>query len=236
MEGIGGCKGGSGMMLVLKGRLPCLNDVINANRTNRYAGATLKREIQDSIALALTNQVKERYTGKVIIFIRYFEKDNRRDEDNVMSGAKFILDALQEMKVIKNDSRKYVHLLQEVFTDKKEPRIEIEIKEVHRQMMCDDRYSKKDKDLKVPKHCEVCGEVFIPFEIIDDTSFRGWDICSLKCLDIWADLKKQKITKHCEFCGKEFQTIVISKKTCSDNCRKKLSLKKKRNGINKGVS
>lgn len=129
MEGTDGCKGGSGMMLVLKGRLPCLNDVINANRTNRYAGATLKREIQDSIALALTNQVKKRYTGKVIIFIRYFEKDNRRDEDNVMSGAKFILDALREMKVIKNDSRKYVHLLQEVFTDKKEPRIEIEIKE-----------------------------------------------------------------------------------------------------------
>lgn len=221
------------MMLVLKGRLPCLNDVINTNRTNRYAGATLKREIQDSIALALTNQVKERYTGKVIIFIRYFEKDNRRDEDNVMSGAKFILDALQEMKVIKKDSRKCVHLLQEVFTDKGKPRIEIEIEEVNRQMMCDDNYSKKTEKLAIPKHCEVCGKVFMPFEIIDNREFRGWDICSLKCLSAWSDAKKEKMTKHCEFCGKEFQTIAISKMTCSDNCRKKLSLKNRRcgNGI-----
>lgn len=224
------------MMLVLKGRLPCLNDVINTNRTNRYAGATLKREIQDSIALALTNQVKKRYTGKVIIFIRYFEKDNRRDEDNVMSGAKFILDALQEMKVIKNDSRKYVHLLQEVFTDKKEPRIEIEVKSAHRQMMCDDRYSKKDKDLKIPKHCEVCGEVFIPFEIIDDISFRGWDLCSIECLREWYEKKRKESIIKCELCGKAIQSKCKSRRTCSDKCRKLLNLKEKRNGTNKGVS
>lgn len=172
----------------------------------------------------------------MLIYVKYFEKDKKRSEKDVTGDVKFILDTLHELGLIQSVDEKFIHLLQEVYVDREEPRIEVEIKEVHRQMMCDDRYSKKDKDLKVPKHCEVCGEVFIPFEIIDDTSFRGWDICSLKCLDIWADLKKQKITKHCEFCGKEFQTIVISKKTCSDNCRKKLSLKKKRNGINKGVS
>lgn len=52
----------------------------------------------------------------------------RRDEDNVMSAAKFILDALQDMDIILNDSRKYVHLTQEVFTDRDNPRIEITIK------------------------------------------------------------------------------------------------------------
>ena len=52
----------------------------------------------------------------------------RRDEDNVMSAAKFILDALQDMELILNDSQKYVHLTQEVFTDRKNPRIEITIK------------------------------------------------------------------------------------------------------------
>lgn len=52
----------------------------------------------------------------------------RRDEDNVMNAAKFILDALQDIGLIQNDSRKYVHLTQEVFTDRKNPRIEITIK------------------------------------------------------------------------------------------------------------
>lgn len=190
----------------------------------------MKHLCKDDALEMLSMQLREQIGGvqfekKVLIYVKYFEKDKKRSEKDVTGDVKFILDTLHELGLIQSVDEKFIHLLQEVYVDREEPRIEVEIKEVHRQMMCDDRYSKKDKDLKIPKHCEVCGEVFIPFEIIDDTSFRGWDICSLKCLDIWADLKKQKITKHCEFCGKEFQTIVISKKTCSDNCRKKLSLK-----------
>lgn len=195
----------------------------------------MKHLCKDDALEMLSMQLREQIGGvqfekKVLIYVKYFEKDKKRSEKDVTGDVKFILDTLHELGLIQSVDEKFIHLLQEVYVDREEPRIEVEIKEVHRQMMCDDRYSKKDKDLKVPKHCEVCGEVFIPFEIIDDTSFRGWDICSLKCLDIWADLKKQKITKHCEFCGKEFQTIVISKKTCSDNCRKKLSLKNRRCG------
>lgn len=222
------------MKLIIDGRLPCMNDLINANRQNRLKGATLKRKTQEMIAMQLRGQIKNtQFKKKVLVYIKYFEKDERRDEDNVTSGAKFILDAMQDIGLIQNDNRKCVHLLQEVFTDKGNPRIEIEIEEVNRQMMCDDNYSKKTEKLAIPKHCEVCGKVFMPFEIIDNREFRGWDICSLKCLSAWSDAKKEKITKHCEFCGKEFQTIAISKMTCSDNCRKKLSLKNRRcgNGI-----
>ena len=46
-----------------------------------------------------------------------------------MSAAKFILDAMQDIKLIPNDNRRYVHLLQEVFTDRENPRIEISIEE-----------------------------------------------------------------------------------------------------------
>lgn len=56
------------MKLIIPGRLPCMNDLIAANRLNKYAGAGV------------------------------------------------------------NDSRKYVHLTQEVFTDRENPRIEITIK------------------------------------------------------------------------------------------------------------
>lgn len=198
----------------------------------------MKHLCKDDVLEMLSMQLHEQIGGiqfkkKVLVYVKYFEKDKKRREEDVTGDVKFILDALHEMGIIHSVDEKFIHLLQEVYVDREKLRIEVEIKEVHRQMMCDDRYSKKDKDLKVPKHCEFCGKVFMPFEIIDNREFRGWDICSLKCLDTWADAKKQKITKHCEFCGKEFQTIAISKMTCSDNCRKKLSLKNRRcgNGI-----
>ena len=120
---------GMGIQLVIKNRLPCMNDLINANRRNKYAGAGLKRRIQAAIAFELKPQITKRFTEKVIVTIHYYEKDNRRDEDNVMSAAKFILDAMQDIKLIPNDNRRYVHLLQEVFTDRENPRIEISIEE-----------------------------------------------------------------------------------------------------------
>lgn len=119
------------MKLIIPGRLPCMNDLIAANRLNKYAGAGVKKKTQRQIILILQPQVQgQRFTEKVNIRIEYYEKDMRRDEDNVMSAAKFILDALQDMDFILNDSRKYVHLTQEVFTDRDNPRIEIEVNEV----------------------------------------------------------------------------------------------------------
>lgn len=117
------------MRFIIPGRLPCMNDLIAANRLNKYAGAGVKKKTQRQIVLILQPQVQgQRFTEKVNIHIEYYEKDMRRDEDNVMSAAKFILDALQDMDIILNDSRKYVHLTQEVFTDRENPRIEITIK------------------------------------------------------------------------------------------------------------
>lgn len=116
------------MRLLIPGRLPCMNDLIAANRLNKYAGAGVKKKTQRQIILILQPQVQGRkFTEKVNIHIEYYEKDMRRDEDNVMSAAKFILDALQDIELIPNDNRKYVHLMQEVFTDRENPRIEIEV-------------------------------------------------------------------------------------------------------------
>ena len=123
-------KGALEMKMVIPGRLPCMNDLIAANRLNKYAGAGVKKKTQRQIILILQPQVQgQRFTEKVNIRIEYYEKDMRRDEDNVMSAAKFILDAMQDMELIPNDSRKYVHLTQEVFTDRENPRIEIEVNE-----------------------------------------------------------------------------------------------------------
>ena len=117
------------MTIVIPGRLPCMNDLISADRRNRYAGAKLKKDTQKMLIPLMQAQAKgKKFEGKVLIKAKFFEVNRRRDEDNVISGLKFILDALQEAEIIKGDGQKYVHVLPEVFVDETDPRIEIEIK------------------------------------------------------------------------------------------------------------
>ena len=68
------------------------------------------------------------FRGKVRIRISFTKRRCAEYPDNVISGGcKVILDALQELGVIKRDSPKYIHLVPEVWYDKEHPRIEIEI-------------------------------------------------------------------------------------------------------------
>ena len=64
----------------------------------------------------------------VYIEFLWIEKDRRRDLDNIYSGKKYILDALQTAGVIPNDSQKYViGLVDMVAFDKANPRVEVTI-------------------------------------------------------------------------------------------------------------
>lgn len=212
------------MELTINGDLSCIKHLC-------------KDDALELLAMQLNEQIGGvQFEKKVLIYVKYFKKDKKRSEKDVTGDVKFLLDTLHELGLIQSVDEKFIHLLQEVYIDKEAPRIEMEIKEAHRQMMCDDRYSKKDKDLKIPKHCEVCGEVFIPFEIIDDISFRGWDLCSIECLREWYEKKRKESIIKCELCGKAIQSKCKSRRMCSDKCRKLLNLKEKRNGTNKGVS
>lgn len=98
------------MKLIIPGRLPCMNDLIAANRLNKYAGAGVKKKTQKEIILILRPQVNgQKFTEKVNVRIEYYEKDMRRDEDNVMSAAKFILDALQDMDLFRTKELAEAH-------------------------------------------------------------------------------------------------------------------------------
>ena len=87
--------------------------------------------VTDSI-LADETFRKLRFENKVIVFIDCYEKDERRDFDGITSAAaKIILDALVNYGTLIDDSRKYVSLATyQVFTDKKNPRIEVTLKEM----------------------------------------------------------------------------------------------------------
>lgn len=105
------------MRLTYKGKLPSLNELIKAGRTNRYVGAKVKKELTQDLAWIFKAQARgKRYSEKVVISIHCYEGNLRRDDDNVLSGAcKVILDALQVAGIIPNDSPKYVHLRPERF-------------------------------------------------------------------------------------------------------------------------
>ena len=106
----------------IKAKLPSLNDVIDKNRTNRFAGNNFKQEIQEvigwEIKQALTKKTLKPVENPCIIEIEWHEKTRRRDVDNIQSSQKFILDALVQNKVLKNDSQRYVkQVYHEVYND-----------------------------------------------------------------------------------------------------------------------
>lgn len=114
---------------VVPGNLPGLNLLIAANRANRYKGAKLKRDADMQVIAA----IRKCHIGRVRNYpvevrIWFYEKDHRRDIDNIYSGGKYILDALQDAGILQGDGQKYVDSLRYGHhTDPARPRIEVEI-------------------------------------------------------------------------------------------------------------
>ena len=83
-------------LLTIPGKLPGLNDYINAERTNRHKGAKMKADNGKIVAAAIRHCI----SGVSIrrpVFMEYTwaEPNRRRDLDNVSSfGRKVIQDAL----------------------------------------------------------------------------------------------------------------------------------------------
>lgn len=96
----------------VRGRLPSLNDYINACRSHWSKGAKLKTETEELIfwsikaawAAGLCRPVK----GPCWIEFVWCEYGARRDLDNIYSAKKYILDAMQSAGIIENDDRKHV--------------------------------------------------------------------------------------------------------------------------------
>lgn len=116
------------MILIISGTLPSLNEVINANRSNRFAGAKMKKSVQSSIEKLVMQQCLYKYE-RIRISFEWYEKNRKRDFDNIASSAKFILDALVKCKVIPNDGWKQIapELNHKFYHDKENPRVVVTI-------------------------------------------------------------------------------------------------------------
>lgn len=116
------------MRFIIPGRLPNLNDYTKANRGNKYGGNTLKQETQRFISLYIPKW--QTITNPVRIEFRWYEKDMKRDLDNIAFAKKFILDALVKKGILVNDGwAQVVGFTDEFYVDKKNPRIEVDIHE-----------------------------------------------------------------------------------------------------------
>ena len=119
--------------MTIKGRLPGLNELIDAARGNKFAAAKEKKELTAYVAAVAASQRVPCYHGPVEITFVWYEKDARRDIDNVAAaGAKVILDGLVRARVLPDDKRKYVSSINHLFPspDPENPRIEVHIVEV----------------------------------------------------------------------------------------------------------
>lgn len=117
----------------IEGRLAGLNELIAAERDNRYKGAQMKRNAQTYVEYAVKTQLRGvRFSHPVRLRYLFFEPNKRRDHDNVSGFAhKVIQDALVACGVLSDDGWDEVAGYSDDFEiDRKRPRIVVGIEEV----------------------------------------------------------------------------------------------------------
>ena len=120
------------MRLIIKGRLPNLNDLISAERKNRYAAAKLKRDAEELVIWSAKASLRGKIPTPTIMHYLWVEPNMKRDKDNVSSfGRKVIQDALVKAGYLPGDGWNHITGFTDTFeVDKKNPRIEVTFEEV----------------------------------------------------------------------------------------------------------
>ena len=112
-----------------------LNEYIDAERTNRFKAAKVKRETQDAmipvIRMAINKGELHRHETKCALIIEWTEKNNRRDADNISFATKFIQDALVECGVFPDDNRKYIADIHHKFQTGNDYQVKVTIEEMN---------------------------------------------------------------------------------------------------------
>jgi len=116
----------------IKVKTPSLNDVITANRSNRFTGAKQKKEIEESISWSIVASNLRPIHKPVIIHFTWVEKNAKRDLDNICGGGrKFILDALVDAGILANDNQKWVRGFTDTFIVSDKYKVLIELEEIN---------------------------------------------------------------------------------------------------------
>jgi Holliday junction resolvase RusA-like endonuclease len=119
------------MKLIIPGRLPGLNDMIEAARKNKYESANMKKAYTELVAWCVKSARLPHLSSPVDLVFTWYEPNRKRDKDNIMAGQKFILDGLVTAGVLTNDGWKQIGDISHRFRiDKYNSRVEVELIEV----------------------------------------------------------------------------------------------------------
>ena len=110
------------------GTLPGLNEYTAACRSHRHVGAKFKAAAENIVRVYARVRRPPTFDGPVFITFAWHEPNRRRDADNVAFAKKFILDALVDLGVLPDDSRRYVTgFADEFHVDRQSPRVVVTI-------------------------------------------------------------------------------------------------------------
>lgn len=116
------------MKIIIIGKLPGLNDYTGSTRAHRQIGAKIKHSVERDIILQLKASKIAKVYGRHKYIFHWYEKNKRRDPDNIAFAKKFIFDALVKAGILDNDGWKQVSELGDKFyIDTEEQRVEVEI-------------------------------------------------------------------------------------------------------------
>lgn len=119
--------------ITIYGRLPSLNEYIEACRTNKNKANAMKRDSQNIIIGYVLEQIgKLKLHKRIHLMYEFYEPNKKRDMDNI-SGYfhKVFQDALVQCGTIQNDNWYHIAGYGDLFdVDNKNPRIEVTITEV----------------------------------------------------------------------------------------------------------
>lgn len=90
---------------VINGRLATLNEHDSANRTNKFGGAALKKQMTDMVAWQLRG--KPKVAEPCVITFRW-RINSKADPDNIRFAAKYVLDGMVKAGVLENDNQKWI--------------------------------------------------------------------------------------------------------------------------------
>ena len=113
-------------------KLPSLNTYINECRKNKYAGANMKKNIEEDIGWYINTLPK--YDKPIKIHFHWIEGNKKRDLDNVCFAKKFILDSMVKSGKLKDDNRNYVTGFTDTFEYGDETKVIVEIEELKMKM------------------------------------------------------------------------------------------------------
>ena len=113
----------------LEGRLDGLNAVIKANRSNKYAGASLKKDTTEMLAWQIKAENLPFLDGLHHYRFTWYEPNRRRNPDNIASAVKFVFDAMQDAGVISNDGWKQIQSIYHEFVRSDTAGVMVEVKE-----------------------------------------------------------------------------------------------------------